>query len=130
MNNDVYQKIFDMLQPALPSGWKKLVLFVGYTSGSYTMKFYTSDDKGVYIDCFSQKSVHKAQLIKLFMGIDKELSAERKQIECKNRWNVMTMIVDSEGNMKTEYDYSDISENAIVYEQQWKEKYINMSEEL
>lgn len=124
MNNDVFQKIFDALQPVLPVDWRKLVLFVGYTSGSYTMKYYTSDSKGVYIDCFSQKGVKKSQLIRIFMEIDKELSRERKQLEDKNKWNVMTMLVDSEGKMKTEYDYSDISENAIAYEQKWKEKYI------
>lgn len=125
MNNDIFQKVFDILQPILPAEWKKLVLYVGYTSGSYSMKYYTCDDKGNYIDCFSQQGISKAQLIKIFMGIDKELSTERKLLEGKNRWNVMTMLVDCEGKMKTEYDYSDISENAIAYEQKWKEKYIN-----
>lgn len=124
MNNDVFQNIFDILQPVLPDGWKKMVLFVGYTAGSYTMKYYTSDVEGVYTDCFSQKGASKAQLIKLFMSIDKTVSTERKVLDEKNRWSVMTMIVCSDGSMKTEFDYSDISENAIAYEQSWKEKYL------
>ena len=124
MNNEVFQSVFDILQPVLPSACSKLVLFVGYTTGSYTMKFYTCDDKGEFTDCFSQANVGKTKLIKTFMSIDKVLSAERKQLDGKNKWNVMTMIVDSEGRMKTEFDYSDISENAIEYEQKWKEKYI------
>jgi hypothetical protein len=124
MNNDFFQNIFDILQPALPNDWKKMVLFVGYTSGSYTMKYYTQNDKGVYTDCFSQKRINKAQLIKLFMSIDKIVSPERKKLDEKNRWSVLTMTVANDGTMKTEFDYSDISENAIAYEQSWKAKYI------
>lgn len=124
MNNDVFQRLFDELQPALPKDWKKLILFVGYTTGSYTMKFYTSDDKDVFTDCFSQKGINKGSLIKLFMNIDKTLKAERNTLNGKDKWNVMTMIVDADGNMKTEYDYADISENAIAYERSWKEKYL------
>jgi hypothetical protein len=58
------------------------------------------------------------------MDINKVLSAERKTLDDKNKWTVMTMIVDADGNMKTEFDYTDISENAIAYERNWKEKYI------
>lgn len=34
------------------------------------------------------------------------------------------MIVDENGNMQTEFDYTDISENAIAYEHEWKKKYL------
>ena len=88
------------------------------------MKFYTSDKKGIFTDCFGQKGANKAQLIKTFMSIDKALSAVRKELADKDRWTVMTMIVGSDGKMKTEFDYADISENAIAYEQAWKEKYV------
>ena len=124
MNNEIFQNIFDILQPILPEGWNKMVLFVGYTSGSYTMKYYTSDAKGEYTDCFSQKGVNKALLVKMFMSIDKLVSPERKKLDEKSKWSVMTMVVSDDGNMRTEFDYSDISENAIAYEQNWKEKYI------
>ena len=124
MNNEIFQEVFDILQPVLPKGWEKMVLFVGYTTGSSTMKYYTSDNSGKYTDCFSQKGINKAQLIKLFMNIDKVVSSERKKLDEKSRWSVMTMLVSSEGSMQTEFDYSDISENVIAYEQKWKEKYI------
>lgn len=124
MDNEVFQDIFNILQPVLPKDWKKLVLFVGYTSGSYTMKYYTLDCKGIYTDCYSQNDINKIQLIKLFMNIDKVVSVKRKQLDEKNRWSVLTMIVSNDGIMKTEFDYSNISESAIAYEQKWKEKYI------
>lgn len=124
MNEEIFQEIFDKIQPVLPNEWGKMVLFVGYTAGSYTMKFYTSDKKGVFTDCFSQKGVNKTQLIKIFMSIDKTLSVVRKELSDRDRWSVMTMIVSTEGTMKTEFDYTDISENMIDFEQAWKEKYI------
>lgn len=124
MNKEVFQKVFDIIQPVLPEDWKKMALFVGYTAGSYTMKYYTCDEMGVYTDCFNQKNINKAQLIKLFISIDKVVGAERKKLDEKNKWSVMTMLVSKDGNMKTDFDYSDISENTIAYEQKWKENYI------
>ena len=58
------------------------------------------------------------------MNIDKVVGPERKKLDEKNKWSVLTMSVTNDGNMKTEFDYTDISENAIAYEQKWKEKYI------
>lgn len=124
MNNEIFQKVFDLIQPHLPEEWEKMVLYVGYTEGSYSMKFYTCDANGTYTDCFSQKGANKVKLVQLFMSIDKVLAPERKALEDKNKWSVMTMIVDSEGAMKSEFDYADIRENTIAYERSWKEKYI------
>lgn len=124
MNNEMFQNIFNKLQEFLPEKWSKVVLYIGYTAGSYTMKYYTADSKGVYTDCFSQKGVNKADLIKLFMELDKICKKERMDLVDKNRWTVLSMVVDSDGNMKTDFDYADISENAITYEQGWKEKYL------
>ncbi len=124
MNEEIFQKVVDMIQPYLPNGWKQVILYVGYTAGSYTMKYYTKDSNGDISDCFSQEHINKAQLIKLFMSIDKVLGAERNNLSDKNKWSVMTLVVSEDGKMKTEFDYTDISENAIAYEKSWKEKYI------
>lgn len=78
----------------------------------------------MYTDCFSQKEISKAQIIKLFMDVDKILASERKTLDDKSRWSVMTMIVEADGNMRTDFEYSDISENVISYEQSWKDKYL------
>lgn len=125
MDNKVFQEVFEMIQPFLPKVWEKMILFVGYTVGSYSMKFYTYNSQSEYIDCFSQEGASKAKLIPLFRSIDRRLSKERKALDDKDKWSIMTMIVNSDGSMKTEFDYSDISENFIAYEQKWKEKYLN-----
>ena len=123
MDNSLFQNVFDLIQDYLPDGWKKTVLFVGYTAGSYTMKFYAKMNSD-YIDCFSFDGISKAELIKLFMKIDKVLKAERDKLLGKEKWTVFTMSVDSTGVMKTIFDYEDHSEDMIAYEKKWKKKYL------
>lgn len=124
MDNELFQKVFDIIQPLLPVGWNKTILYVAYTSGSYSMKYYTKDEKDRYIDCFSNKTVGKAQLIRAFMNIDKIIVPERKKLAEKDQWSIFTLAVDKNGNMKADFDYTDITQNTIEYERRWKEKYL------
>ncbi len=124
MNEAIFQNTFDKLQDFLPKSWETVVFYAGYTTGSYSMKFYADCGDGKYIDCFSQEGINKAQLIKLFMSIDKELSAERKKLTDENKWTVFTMVIDAQGHMRTDFDYANIDENTISYEREWKKKYL------
>lgn len=124
MDENIFQKVFDILVEVMPVDWDEVIFYAGYTQGSYGMKYYTKSGSGEFIDCFSQKGANRAKLIKTFMRIDKELSSVRKQLDDASRWNVLTMIVDSQGKMKTEFDYEDISEKTIEYEREWEKKYL------
>ncbi len=124
MNNKVFQDIFDKIQDYLPMDWNRMIYFAGYTEGSYSMKFYTQDEKGKYLDCFNMQGVTKGQLVKLFIDIDKVLSKERAALGDKPQWSSLTMIVEANGAMKTEFDYEDHSDDMISFEKQWKEKYL------
>lgn len=123
MDNKIFQKVFDNISAFLPQGWKNVVYFAGYTEGSYSMKFYSKNGEGKYIDCFNMPGVTKAALIKAFMNIDKVLSKERKSLGEK-KWTVFTMKVDSEGHMKTSFEYEDHSEDMVSYESKWRSKYL------
>jgi hypothetical protein len=125
MNEKVFQDVFDRIQDFLPVNWKKMVFFAGYTSGSYSMKFYVqNNDNEGYVDCYNLPDTSRAELIKLFMDLDRVLSESRKALSEKNRWTIFTMTVKEDGNMKTEFDYGDHSEDLISYEQEWKKKYL------
>ncbi len=58
------------------------------------------------------------------MVIDSQIMLIRKELSKKDTWSVMTLVVDDEGNFKTDYEYEDISEDATGYYQRWKEKYL------
>ena len=124
MEKSIFQTVFDKLIDFLPKGWKNVIFFAGYTNGSYTMKFYTKNNNKEYMDCFNMPGVSKASLIKLFMEIDKTLSAQRNDLGSDKAWTVFTMRVDSDGNMKTDYDYNDHSEDMVAYEEEWANKYL------
>ena len=123
MQNDLFQNVFDLLLDFLSEQWDTVIFFAGYTNGSYSMKFYIKDEQGQYKDCF-ELGFENIQLVKLFMAIDRVLTKERNNLEDKSRWNVLSMNIKSNGNMKTDFDYSDISENSIKYEENWKKKYL------
>ena len=36
----------------------------------------------------------------------------------------MTLTVDSDGELKSDFDYEDISEDSINYEEKWEKKYL------
>ncbi|MEZ3461740.1 MAG: antitoxin YezG family protein [Lachnospiraceae bacterium] len=124
MNEKLFQDIFDKVQDYLPADWEKMVFFAGYTDGSYSMKFYSRNNGAEYIDCFCLQGITKKMLIRLFMDIDKILAEERMSLDEKNRWTVFTMQVDSDGNMRTEFDYIDHTEDMVSYEREWKERYL------
>lgn len=87
------------------------------------MKYYIKNGTEI-IDCFNQPDTNKMQLLKVFMAIDKELTPVRKNLTPTELWSVMTMIIDKNGNMKTHFDYADISENVIDYTRTWEQKYL------
>ena len=123
MDDILFQEIFNEVEPVLPDGWQKFALYIGYALGRYSMKYYTAGADGVYTDCFKQ-GISKAQLIKIFMNIDRRIEPVRNALDGKDKWTVMTMLVTSDGHMRAEFDYMDISENMISYEREWGKKYL------
>lgn len=130
MDDKLFQNIFDRIQPVIPESWEKLVFYAAYFNGSYTMKFYVDCGNGKYHDCFHIAGVDRIQLIKLFMNLDKELSEERNKLEISSRWNVFTMTVCADGTMKSDFDYTEISDDFTAYEKEWKYHYLSNCKEL
>lgn len=116
-----YQKIFDELQNILPADWDRVAFYAEYTEGSYSMKYYVKKD-GKYTDCFELANTPKGNIIKTFMSIDKIIGPIRSGM--KDKWNVMTLVVDKEGTFKVDFDYSDVEGQTISYHESWEKKYL------
>ena len=123
MNNELFQNVFDKIQDGLTEDWDKVVIYIAYYAGSYTMKYYVKEGKEGYIDCYNIPGITNAKLVKLFMSLDKIISPEEKKLGAK-KWTVMTMIVTADGDFKSEFDYSDINDNSLEYEESWQKKYL------
>lgn len=124
MNDKVYQTIFDEISDLLPAGWKAMVFYAIYGAGSYSMKFYYEKGNKEYIDCFHLPNIGRGQIIQLFIKIDKLLAEARSRLEEEKKWTVLSMRVDSEGHMKTEYEYDNHSEDMVAYESTWEKKHL------
>lgn len=123
MNNELFQDIFDKLQEGLPEDWDKVALYVAYFDGNYTMKYHVKDDKTGYVDCYNIPGMNNSKLVKLFMSLDKIIAPERDKLG-KKKWSVMTMIVSSDGDFKSEFDYANIDDISLDYEEAWEKKYL------
>lgn len=125
MDEKIFQNVFDIISDFLPDGWNRIVFFAGYTKGSYSMKFYSKTEKGGYVDCFRIPGASKTKLVKAFMDIDKLLSKSRMEMGETNAWTIFSMSVDCNGNMKTDFEYDDHSEDMMAYEKKWAEKHLS-----
>lgn len=122
MNNSIFQNIFDECVQYLDSKWEELVVYLEYGEASYTFSFYEKIN-GRYVKCFDIPSINEKELMNSFKKIDRIVSAERNK-EKGEVWTNMTMVVTSDGHMKTNFDYTDLSEGTYQYMKQWKAKYL------
>lgn len=121
INNDLYQIIFDEVSSLIKTSWDKIVIYLEYGEKSYSFSFYVKEsDK--YIKCYDLKGLSENKLDATFKRIDEVVAPERNAL--KKKWSNMTMVVSSEGDMHTDFDYSDLSQGTYQFKKEWKKKYI------
>ena len=123
MNEQIYQEVFDNIEPFLPQKWNTLIYRCFYTQGSWSMKFYVKQDDEKFIDCFKISSNRKL-LLQTFQKIERILSSARNETTDKNKWTTVTLIVNADGEFKADYSYIDLSENMVSYTEEWEKKYL------
>lgn len=121
MNDKIYQIIFDEISRFLPYGWSKLIVYLEHGEEAYSYSFYVKI-KEDYVKCFNL-GIPDTELFSAFSRIEKQVSKERSQLE--KRWTNMTMVIDNDGNMKTIFDYTDLSHGNYQYKKTWKNKYLS-----
>ncbi len=122
MNEKVYQTVFNTIAPLLPEDWDKLVVYLEYGEDSYSFSFFYSDGKK-YVKCFDIPTISEETLFSAFKKIDQIVTHERDKIKGE-LWSNMTMVIDSDGNMHTDFDYTDLSSGTYQYKKAWKKKYL------
>ena len=122
VDDKVYQRIYDKLDEFLLPGWGKLIVYLEYGKESYTFSFYEKIKKR-FINGYDLPGVTEEKIDASFREIDKLILKERKK-EKNNLWTNMTMIVTSTGNMKADFDYTDLSEGTYLYKKNWKKRYL------
>lgn len=124
MNNDMFQKLFDILIDFLPENWSKLAYMAEFYEGSYSMKFYVKTQNTDYISCLDMENFDNNKFIIKTIELNKIISENRMQLDESKRWNAMAMIVDSNGKMTTDFDYTNQINDPIEYQNNWEEKHL------
>lgn len=122
INSELFQEIFSELNKYLFNEWEKLVAYFEYGNSSYTFSFYEKIH-GQYINCYNLPDITIEELTKSFDQIDNLLSKERNK-EKEDLWTSMTMVVSESGDMHTDFDYSDLTEQPFERKLEWKAKYL------
>ena len=121
MDKKIYQKIYDEISKYAIPGISKLVIYLEYGENSYSFSFYEKKDEK-YIKCYDLNGVSENDIAETFDRIDAFVSKERsKETE---PWTNMTMIVDADGHMHTDFDYTDLSGGTYQYKKDWKARYL------
>ena len=121
MNAIVFQKIYDEIDKYLPDTWDKIVVYLEYMEGAYSFSFFVKQGRE-YVKCYDIPRLNEDALMQSFKNIDNIINKERK--DSKECWTNMTMIVKADGDMHTDFDYTDLSEGSYKYKKEWKAKYL------
>lgn len=109
--------IYDELSKYLPDLWERLVVYLEHGEYSYAYSFYVKE-QGKYVKCFDIEDISEEELYKSFVTIEKEISDEGSR-QKGELWSNMTMVVESNGKMKTDFDYTDLSIGNYRYKKKW-----------
>ena len=121
MHDKIYQMIFNEVSDFLPDEWTDLIVYLEHGEEAYSYCFYVKTNEK-YVKCFDL-DISEEKLLAAFARIEKKVSKERSKLD--KCWSNMTMIVDGNGNMKTDFDYTDLSRGNYQYKKAWKKKYLD-----
>lgn len=121
---NIIQETVDFILPLLPKKWEKFIFYAEYCMNSYSMKFFVNTKRKQYLDCYHLPNVNHEKIDFIFPKIHSVLNPIWNKLSGKNKWTVMTISVDHDGNCTVEYDYSDHSKSLIGWEEDWKKKYL------
>lgn len=119
------QSIASTLENTLPSDWSTVAFYAELSEGAFSMEYFVKQAEGKsFIKCFDLPGIEKAQLMKDFLALNKVISAERSALKADKRWGSMTLVLQSNGKFKVEYDYSDMTDKPYARKQAWKKRYL------
>lgn len=128
LEQQMNQKIFNILQEYLPNNWVEVVFFAGYyKEDSGYFKYWVKMENGQYVDCFTlipaPKQGEKDVLQQQLMDLHKEMQFVRGKLNEKQRWVCMEMSISNQGKLTKNYNYADgvAKEDFVQYVKDYKD---------
>lgn len=123
MMDEIYQEIYDILFPILPSEWEQIVVRGVFGKEGNEIKFFIRDNAGKYSDCFSL-GVEREKILQTSKLILSTLERLRQSSE-KEYWNVATIVINNDGDFNADFNYSSDVLFDSKYDSAWRAHYLN-----
>ena len=123
--DDVFQDLFELVEPELPGNWSEVVLYAEYGESSYEIEFFVKDEKGGVTKCYDLPGAAVDEYYSLFEEIDSILSKDRLNPDKGQPWSTMTMVVKRTGDFKVDYTYDDVLEDPLAAKDSWRKQYLD-----
>lgn len=123
---ELLQDIYEQLEQYFPSDWENIVFYGECKEDSYLYEYYVDNGSGEYIKCFKLPGIIRKDLIKTFTQINQIVKAYRSTLSRNNLWTNITIIMKHTGQVKAEFDFTDLSDGGYEYMKRWKQKYLNI----
>ncbi|WP_094606262.1 putative antitoxin YezG [Sporomusa silvacetica DSM 10669] len=128
---EFYPRIAELLNQMIPEEWSEILLYSEVREGFSQVYFYyypKADGKPIYsldiVDIFDIDKRNYKSLKQALYDCFERLWEEFK-IQGQEPWTNLTFLLDSEGKMKIDYNYDDISQISPVEKQdKWEAKYL------
>lgn len=123
--NAMLQNIVSILERTLPDAWESVVLYAEYLEDAFSIEYFVKTRVvDNYIKCFDIPDVSRSTLLNDFIEIDKVIAPEREALSPSKRWSTMTLVLQSNGKFRIDYDYSDVADSAYARKKKWKVRYL------
>lgn len=122
MNDRTYQKIYDEVADCILPESEKVVIYLEYSENSYSYSFYEKINSK-YVNAYDLPGVSEKKIDGAFRRIDKVIMKERRK-EKNDFWSNMTLSISKNGDMRADFDYTDLSDGNYQYKKDWKKKYL------
>lgn len=117
-----FQQIANVISPVFPVKWEKVRVFCQLDQDSYEFFFFVKVE-GEYIQNFDLEKKY-AITRKEIRAVFKELFLLMKDSQKENNWRFITLLINSNGDFKADYDYKE-GDVTLENKEDWKKQYLD-----
>lgn len=117
------QEVYTLIADYLPSDWETVVFYAECDEGSYINEFYAKAAGGAFKKCYDL-DIDEDDLDELFEKTSEIVESDRNALLGSEKWSNTTMVVQSDGSVTIDYDYTDLESCAYEHKENWTKRYL------
>ena len=125
-----FEIIANKIQAVLPKDWEKTVFYAEVSDDSYEMFYYVFiPDRETPIQCYELPNlfeITEEAIDNIFEELYEPLIEEQQALVTAGKapWTNYTLVLNSDGSFKVDYDFTLLDNLGYEYRNAWKSKYL------